>query len=144
MITRRWFLLGSAAAVAAASASFVTSIPVFEVPAAHVYKVRRIGEINVIPAGLAPGEVVQANIYRGVAQDPLLTFSLNSRSYLRWMAPLGQELVFLGDDYVRLEWIGSDGVGEIQLFVEDDGVQYLEKHLFPFNGPAQIIPMMAA
>ncbi len=153
MITRRWFMIGSTAAISVASMTgedalraFAGGLQIQPVPAAHAYKIRRIYDIDVIPveSDVEPAEAIQVKIYHGAARDPLLSFHLSSQSYLRWSAPYRYELVFSNNDYARLEWVGSLGVGEINLFVEDDGVQYLEKHSFPFNGPAQIIPMMAA
>ena len=142
LMTRRLFLIGSAAAIAATQIPFVQPVE-----AVHVYKVRRILDISAYPgAGEVPvgaSQMMEAKIWRSGFQSPIFHQFFSSMNSMRWVAAPGDAIELLADESVRLELTGGMGIGRIDMGVDDDGELYREEHTFPSKGPARIIPLFA-
>ena len=140
MITRRWFLIGSGAAIAAAAMPFATPVT-----AGAPYRTRHIVGLSASSAGNGAGNI--ALFARGQPL-PLLHFGLGSGGFLEWRAAPDGHIIIRRQDVVKLAFdnlspIGNASLGTIGLRVDDyvdDGppIQLVEQHTFPQRGPADI------
>lgn len=139
-LSRRWFIFGSAAAVAAAAIkqSFATLVPTPAPP----YISRQISDYILYPYHV-PGtdEFATFNIY--IRDNLTRSASINTRGFYHWSSsdPLDMPMI-MQDDVFRIEMIGGSGLGEVVLTCRDkidDGprVHLLERWTFPIKGPAE-------
>jgi len=140
VLTRRCFLIGSAAAIAA------TQIPgAIALPAQHAYKVRKILEVTAMPTPFEDGShgPVELSLRRSdIDNEPIFYHAMSDSSIMRWVAARGHEIALLhGRDTLRIEMEGGSGLEQVTLIVEDDGVMFVEQHAFPADGPPTLVPM---
>lgn len=103
-LTRRFFLLGSAAAVAAATIPAAIIIEeIVRLPSAHAFLDRRIMDFTMWfdqPAG-SPDQMVHVRLFIAGREGPFYNLSLNTRGYFRWFShdPLEHPLLLPGDTF---------------------------------------------
>jgi hypothetical protein len=151
-LTRRWFVFGSVAAVAAATIPVAVSNLIVEpMPSAHVFLKRRIVDLSFAFDPLLPGtpdEMAIIEIFvdrngeaRGLSQFHI---AINTRSNFRWVASHDETSGFFirPEDVFRLEVNANHRVGQLYLIAKDwidDGppIEVCEYHTFPQQGPLQ-------
>jgi hypothetical protein len=149
VLTRRWFVFGSAAAVAAAAlpalALEAPAIikPFTPVVAPHEFLSRRVCDLwATFDEKLLDGIAEVSMFVRG-SPDPWLHIGLSTRCSFRWVPRPREELILRPQDHFALAVKSPRGVGRIHLTCYDkidDGpsVALVEEHIFPQRGPAQI------
>lgn len=135
MTTRRMFLCGMAAAVAAAAIPLST--PVL---AQQIYRVRRIGEVMVDLLRSDRGHVL-VDLF--VRDQLILQSGVGDGGFFRWWGPPGDEIMLLADHVLRIETTG--GVGGVHLFCRDtlpsgDTRSVLERHDLA-TGTVETVPL---
>jgi hypothetical protein len=151
-LSRRLFLFGSAAALAAATvpgavAESVIAPPVFTpVQAMSPYLRRMVWGIDIgfYYADDAPNDVASVDIGRGPDRT-ILHFDLSTRSVLRWVerGPLNA-IIVPANDTLSIALRSASGLGSVDLMCEDkvdEGapIHLVERHTFPQRGPAEIL-----
>jgi hypothetical protein len=144
-ITKRSFLFGAAAVIAAVNLPLSVAEPanIFKAPALQPFKRRMICNLMATFDAETDG-VASIELY---VRDRLWFFyQMNQRSTFRWAAPPGGEIVLLPQDSFRLDVSSESGIGRIQLICYDyvdfaDAPMLVsEEHTFPASGPALILP----
>ncbi len=141
-LSRRSFLIGTSAAVAAAALPF--SIPLVN-DKKFVY--RRYYGIDIGGIDAQPEGVRTVSIFRKNSELPLHRVSLNNQGMFHWWAPEEYSIIVPSGDVLRIDVEGG-GNCQINLTFEEKGLDgsmksYLESHTFPSKGPAEITSMEA-
>lgn len=138
-ITRRWFVFGSVAAVAAATLPIGPSIE--RVTAAHVFLKRKIIELSV--SFIVENNVDEAALIE-VLKDghKILHFPMNVQAMLRWIAVPGDEIYLLPLQTFDLIATAKSAIGKIDMMCYDwidngPPVAVVERYLFPQNEDLQ-------
>jgi hypothetical protein len=150
-VTRRFFLFGSAAAVAVATIGRPFAIPAPSPVVATPYRRRLITGIELIPQPPVPGRDVPVTFrfFRGSNGDLMKEWTINARGMLSWRSVEDLDaIVMLKDEVLIVEMIGGTGLGEAQLYCRDKvdagpEISRLEIHTWPQNGPAQVYELEA-
>lgn len=147
-LTRRWFVFGSAAAVAAAHfpapalADHFGQVTPMVTPVA--FRHRRVFDImaSFDPGG--PDEVAEVTLF--VRGQAWFHAGFSTRSFFRWVAPPNplSHIVVLPNDTFALEIKSRTGVGSIQMFVADtvdEGppIHRCETHAFSGDGKPVVV-----
>lgn len=152
-LTRRWFVFGSVAAVAAAaipSAAQAFLEPAIErLPSAHVYLKRSICEFMFafedVPADAPEDESASISVYvhhaGERAEQPILHVRMNVRGVYRWVG-CGEEIVMMVDETFEIEVGSTRRVGKFHLIAADtvdEGppIMVQEIHDWPRVGPVE-------
>lgn len=148
-LSRRLFLFGSAAAVAAASIPFAVKeaihVPfVTQVAAQQKFKNRHVLELL---AGFdSSNEDGIASVDLIANERTLLHYAMNQRgSSFRWVAALGHSIKIAGNETFLLNVRSEGGIGSLSMVCHDwiDDSEYpievYERHFFPSQGPAKVL-----
>jgi hypothetical protein len=157
-LTRRFFVFGSAAAVAAAALppALIAVAKIEPAPALHVFKKRMIREVMVafeamdgLPLSDFPGRI---RLYRGVSADEqqrlwldrpemcLLDTQVGLRSTWRWICHPNEGIVSLPQSLVTLDVEAHGARCNVDLVCQDwidEGppIEVIERRAFPHSGP---------
>lgn len=150
-LSRRLFLFGSAAALAAAAvpvaiAGSVIKPPVFTPVQAMSPYLRRVvwgADIGFEFADDAPNDYASVDIGRG-PDRPILHFDTSTRSVLSWVAHPLSAIIVPANDTLSVSLRSARGLGSVILTcadVVDEGppIRLIECHTFPQRGPAEIV-----
>src|SRR5437660_6294708 len=150
-LTRRWFVFGSAAAVAAAATlvSEPTNLikpPIFTpAVAGHHFLRRQVWEIF---AGCTegPGDWSIVELFVG---DRCLFHQAIPLATFQWVAFPGSEIICTPSRTFRLAVQSERGIGMVALGCkdwvdDDDPIQCIETHTFPSLGPASVVALELA
>lgn len=135
MISRRWFVIGSAAALAA------TQIPDAVAPTPAQCTLRFVEEIMATTDATENGDAL-VEMFR---MDRLIfSMAMNQRSVFLWKSTPGSEIILPPSDALILSLKAACGFGKIDMICRDrmsDGseVHVLESHTFPSRGPPTIL-----
>lgn len=148
MLNRRFFLFGTAAAMAVARSAILNlgeeAVVMEATPAAPFYK-RRLIHAIVITASADSPMPSRVTLAREVDGKNIIEFTLSRGDYVRWQAPIGCPLVQIPTNPIVLcSEGGGGGEFEVQMFYDEDGKGFVERHFFPrTRAPMQRIPMEA-
>jgi hypothetical protein len=145
-LSRRIFLFGSAAALAAAAAP---KLPLFQraievepfvpVPALSPFRRRLICDFTLEFEPMANPGVGELWVFRG--KNCLHNVGMSELATYRWCAMPGYEWIVLPDQPLRMELRSRSGLGRVDMICHDyvdDGppIDLMETHTFPQRGPA--------
>lgn len=137
MISRRFFLFGTAATLATVALGDIAAADIAPQNVQRIpfgngapYKVRRIEDL-IIYGSNAPldGEPINFKLMRYPQRMSLVEFSLNPRANFRWRPIPGQEPIFLENSCMVIEATGSPS--QIVIYGKDDGESFAETYTFP-------------
>lgn len=151
-VSRRLFLFGSAAALAAAAVPVVDGSvitrPMFTpVPALADYLRREVVEMYAsFDPHDGPGRL--AKIMLSIRGQPIFGSAMQTTGVLRWRAGPHGAIICRAADTYALEVISEIGLGRVDLTCADhvdehDPIMNLERHTFPLGMPptCQILPL---
>jgi hypothetical protein len=149
-LTRRWFVFGSVAAVAAAPIPSVVapSIVPEPMPSAHVYLRRVITELQFgfvdVPANVSEAADIRVFVHRngGRAKFPHIQLRMNVHSSFIWNAPWNEGFVVLPQDTFEIVIDSNQRIGKFFLVADDtvdEGppITVCETHDWPQVEPVQ-------
>ena len=139
-LTRRWFILGTAAAVAVAAAPIFTA-EVERVAAVHAYKKRLIYGFMVGFDHDGIDEVASVSLRRIESDYPLHQVMMNVRGFYRWCAVPGSEILALPSHPIIFDIQSNTSVGKIIIECEDktdDGRSVHVAEFYEFKDGKQI------
>lgn len=148
-LSRRWFVFGSAAAVASLAVPKGVFLPEPIVEPAitgHAFLQRRVGELNFGFGAIPPGAENSAAVLELWARDrrvfgPLV---MSVRGMFRWKALIGGEIIILPGEVLRLDVVSERVEAFAEIYCDDkvdDGppVEVVERYSFP-----QVEPVLSA
>lgn len=147
MLNRRFFLFGTAAAMAVARSAILNmgeeAVVMEATPAAPFYKRRLIHSITVNVSGDTP-TLAQVSIVRS-SGEKIIELAVGRGGSVQWQAPLDAAIVQLPTHPIVLcEEGGGAGVFDVEMYYDEDGKGFVERHFFPrTRAPMQRIPLEA-
>lgn len=149
MLNRRFFLFGTAAAMAAARLGILQSGEVTAVseamPSTPFYKRRLIDGLK-ISASHDSDAPARLWLARELTGDHILDFAIPPDYYVRWSAPIPiNAIVQVPESPVIMCVEGGAGVRlDAEMYYDEDGRRWVEQHFFPRSrGTVARTPMEA-
>lgn len=144
-LTRRWFVFGSVAAVAAAALPVALS-PVERLPSAHVFLKRAIRDFyfsfDVDAAQADEAATVKLFIQKAGERTTVFEMRMNVRSSFRWAANVDDPITVMPEDTFEVEIDSNHLVGLFTMIADDtvdEGppITVVENHRCPQVGPVE-------
>jgi hypothetical protein len=147
-LTRRWFLLGASAAIAATAIPFSTPVPaqtkflrrsVFEINAGFI-----VDQPATADRRPASDDIAVVELFRN--ENCLFHVAIGPGANFVWIASPLAELILLPTEVFKLSLRSKSGFGFINLvcrdvFEDEEAITVVERHTFPSRGPAEVFAL---